>query len=87
MIGKSELPLLLRELNKLYQQALDKKFVIEDGVEDVHSQVEFLLTKELGDLGKKIHSGRSRNDQVLLDLKLFTRDAIKEIVESTSSLN
>jgi len=86
LIEKDELPVLLRELKKLYQLALDKKFVIEEGVEDVHSQVEFMLTKELGDLGKKIHSGRSRNDQVLLDLKLFTRDAIIEIVESTSSL-
>jgi len=86
LIEKNELPVLLRELKKLYQLASDKKFVIEEGVEDVHSQVEFLLTKELGDLGKKIHSGRSRNDQVLLDLKLFTRDAIKEIVDNTSSL-
>jgi argininosuccinate lyase len=86
LIEKKELPVLLQELKKLYRIATDKKFVIDEGVEDVHSQVEFLLTKELGDLGKKIHSGRSRNDQVLLDLKLFTRDAIKEIVESTSSL-
>lgn len=86
LIEKEELPLLLQELKKLYQLSVDGKFVIEDGVEDVHSQVEFLLTKELGDLGKKIHSGRSRNDQVLLDLKLFTREAIKEIVESTSSI-
>jgi argininosuccinate lyase len=86
LLEKQELPVLIQELKKLYQLALDKKFVIEEGVEDVHSQVEFLLTKELGDLGKKIHSGRSRNDQVLLDLKLFTRDAIREIVESTSSL-
>jgi len=86
LIGKYELPVLLQELKKLYQIAADKNFIIEEGVEDVHSQVEFLLTKELGDLGKKIHSGRSRNDQVLLDLKLFTRDAIKEIVESASSL-
>ena len=86
LIEKDELPVLLKELKKLYQFSIDKKFVIEEGVEDVHSQVEFLLTKELGDLGKKIHSGRSRNDQVLLDLKLFTRDAIKEIVESTSSI-
>ncbi|HSO86742.1 MAG TPA: argininosuccinate lyase [Draconibacterium sp.] len=85
LIEKNELPVLLQELKRLYQLALDKKFVIEEGVEDVHSQVEFMLTKELGDLGRKIHSGRSRNDQVLLDLKLFTRDAIKEIVESTSS--
>ena len=86
LIGKDELPVLLQELKKLYRIATDKKFVIDEGVEDVHSQVEFLLTKELGDLGKKIHSGRSRNDQVLLDLKLFTRDAIKEITESASSL-
>lgn len=84
LIQKNELPLLLTELKELYQIALEKKFVIDEDVEDVHSQVEFLLTKKLGDLGKKIHSGRSRNDQVLLDLKLFTRDAIREIVESTS---
>lgn len=86
LIGKNELPVLLRELKELYQLAIDKKFVIEQGVEDVHSQVEFILTHKVGDLGKKIHSGRSRNDQVLLDLKLFTRDSIREIVESTSSL-
>ena len=86
LLEKQELPVLLQELKKLYQIAIDKNFVIEEGVEDVHSQVEFMLTQELGDLGKKIHSGRSRNDQVLLDLKLFTRDAIREIVESTSSL-
>lgn len=85
LIEKEELSLLLHELKNLYQLAVDKRFVIDENVEDVHSQVEFLLTKKLGDLGKKIHSGRSRNDQVLLDLKLFTRDAIKEIVESTSS--
>ena len=86
LIEKEELPVLLAELKKLYQVAVDGNFVIEEGVEDVHSQVEFMLTQTLGDLGKKIHSGRSRNDQVLLDLKLFTRDAIKEIIESTSEL-
>ncbi|MEZ5105359.1 MAG: argininosuccinate lyase [Draconibacterium sp.] len=86
LIEKGELPVLLKELKKLYGKALNEDFVIEEGVEDVHSQVEFLLTKELGDLGKKIHSGRSRNDQVLLDVKLFTRHAIHEIVESTSAL-
>ena len=86
LIEKKELPILLSQLKKLYAEAEAGNFIIEDGIEDVHSQVEFLLTQELGDLGKKIHSGRSRNDQVLLDLKLFTRDAIKEIVESTSSL-
>lgn len=84
LIDKNELPVLLKKLKELYKRAMEGDFVIEDGVEDVHSQVEFLLTEELGDLGKKIHSGRSRNDQVLLDLKLFARGAIKEIVESTS---
>lgn len=86
LIEKKELPVLLEALKKLYKKSAAKNFVIEDGVEDVHSQVEFLLTQELGDLGKKIHSGRSRNDQVLLDLKLFTRDAIKEIVLATEKL-
>ncbi|HPE74556.1 MAG TPA: argininosuccinate lyase [Draconibacterium sp.] len=86
LIGKDELPVLMRELKKLYKIAINREFVIDEGVEDVHSQVEFMLTKELGDLGKKIHSGRSRNDQVLLDLKLFTRDAVKEIVESSSAI-
>lgn len=86
LINKEELPILLQELRELYLIAEKGNFIIEDGIEDVHSQVEFLLTQKLGDLGKKIHSGRSRNDQVLLDLKLFTRDAIQEIVESTSGL-
>jgi argininosuccinate lyase len=86
LIKKNELPVLLTELKRLYQKAIGNNFTIDKGVEDVHSQVEFLLTQELGELGKKIHSGRSRNDQVLLDLKLFTRDAIREIVEGTSSL-
>ncbi len=86
LIEKDELPVLLSALKNLYKTATNKKFAIDAGVEDVHSQVELLLTKELGDLGKKIHSGRSRNDQVLLDLKLFTRDAIREIVETASSL-
>ncbi len=86
LIQEDELPAILEQLKKLYSEAEAGNFIIEEGVEDVHSQVEFLLTQELGDLGKKIHSGRSRNDQVLLDLKLFTRDAIKEIVESTSDL-
>ena len=86
LIEKEELPILLKHLKELYSKAAKGDFEIEEGVEDVHSQVEFLLTKELGDLGKKIHSGRSRNDQVLLDLKLFTRDAIKEVVESATDL-
>lgn len=86
LIEKDELPLLLLELKKLYKAAQNGELVIEDGIEDIHSQVEYLLTEKLGDLGKKIHSGRSRNDQVLLDLKLFTRDAIQEVVENTSGI-
>ncbi|PIF06185.1 MAG: argininosuccinate lyase, partial [Draconibacterium sp.] len=82
----SERKNLLYELRKLYQQATEGEFVIEDGVEDVHSQVELMLTRLLGETGKKIHSGRSRNDQVLLDLKLFTRDALKQLVNSVSEL-
>lgn len=86
LIGKEELPVLLDALKSIYRKAEDGTFVIEDGVEDVHSQVELMLTRELGDLGKKIHSGRSRNDQVLLDLKLFTRTQLREIAELTESL-
>ena len=86
LIEKDELPVLLKELRRLYDEAGSGNFSIADGIEDVHSQVEFLLTQTLGDLGKKIHSGRSRNDQVLLDLKLFTREAIREITESTAAL-
>lgn len=86
LIKEEELPPLLSELKKLYHEAREGNFTIEEGIEDIHSQVELLLTQRLGDLGKKIHSGRSRNDQVLLDLKLFTREALREIVESTSSL-
>jgi len=86
LIEKEELPPLLVELKNLYQKAISGDFVIEKGVEDVHSQVEFLLTQKLGDLGKKIHSGRSRNDQILLDLKLFTREAIETTVKNLSEL-
>lgn len=78
LIEPDELPLLLNELKKIYQTIEAGTFEIEPGIEDVHSQVELILTRSLGDVGKKIHSGRSRNDQVLLDLKLFTRAAIKE---------
>ena len=73
LLDKEELPILLAELKNIYKIAEDGLFVIEEGVEDVHSQVELMLTRKLGDMGKKIHSGRSRNDQVLVDLKLFTR--------------
>lgn len=86
LLTKEELTILLAELKNIYAVADSGRFVIEDGVEDVHSQVELMLTRRLGDTGKKIHSGRSRNDQVLLDLKLFTRAQIQEIVELVSDL-
>lgn len=86
LLSKKELILLLRELKEIYKIAVDGKFVIEDGIEDVHSQVELMLTRKLGDVGKKIHSGRSRNDQVLVDLKLYTRDQIHMLVDSVSKL-
>ena len=86
LIGDDELPLLLAELRKIYAICEEGKFVIEDDIEDVHSQVELMLTRALGDMGKKIHSGRSRNDQVLVDLKLFTRAELKTVVEETKTL-
>lgn len=86
LLTKEELAVLLAELKNIYAVADSGRFVIEEGVEDVHSQVELMLTRRLGDTGKKIHSGRSRNDQVLLDLKLFTRAQIQEIVELVSGL-
>ena len=86
LLTKEELVQLLAELRNIYASAEKGEFVIEEGVEDVHSQVELMLTRRLGDIGKKIHSGRSRNDQVLLDLKLFTRTQIKEIAEAVEQL-
>lgn len=86
LIGDDELPVLLAELKKIYALAREGKFVIEDGIEDVHSQVELMLTRALGDMGKKIHSGRSRNDQVLVDLKLFARDKLREVAEAVRGL-
>ncbi len=86
LLTHSELEVLLKELRAIYTQAERGEFVIEEGVEDVHSQVELMLTRKLGDTGKKIHSGRSRNDQVLVDLKLFIRDQIREIATLTKSL-
>ena len=86
LLQLDELKLLLAELKNIYQMADNGKFVIEDGIEDVHSQVELMLTRKLGDIGKKIHSGRSRNDQVLVDLKLFTRAEIQKIVHLVEEL-
>jgi argininosuccinate lyase len=86
LLSMSELVELKSELIKIYQIIEQGAFQIEDGVEDVHSQIELMLTRRLGDVGKKIHSGRSRNDQVLLDLKLFTRYEIQKLVGSVNGL-
>ena len=86
LIGKDELPILLDELRQIYAQCERGEFVIEDDIEDVHSQVELLLTRKLGDMGKKIHSGRSRNDQVLVDLKLFTRHELMAVADEVKTL-
>lgn len=86
LLTADELQSLLAELKTIYAQAERGEFIIEEGVEDVHSQVELMLTRRLGDVGKKIHSGRSRNDQVLVDLKLFTRAEIKTIAEAVEQL-
>ncbi len=86
LLTAEELQTLLAALREIYKVADSGKFVIEDGIEDVHSQVELMLTRSLGDMGKKIHSGRSRNDQVLLDLKLFTRAQIQALVTAVTSL-
>ncbi|MFA5327226.1 MAG: argininosuccinate lyase [Prolixibacteraceae bacterium] len=86
LLTKSELGDLEKELVEIYRIIESGGFSIEAGVEDVHSQVELMLTRKLGDTGKKIHSGRSRNDQVLLDLKLFTRSEIQKLVEATNEL-
>jgi argininosuccinate lyase len=86
LLTELELESLTRELKVIYQEVEKEQFHIEAGVEDIHSQVEMLLTARLGEIGKKIHSGRSRNDQVLLDIKLFTRDAIATLTENTHGL-
>ncbi|MBI2271990.1 MAG: argininosuccinate lyase [Bacteroidetes bacterium] len=86
LLTKEELKKIEIELKKIYKQIKAGKFKIEDGVEDVHSQIELMLTQALGETGKKIHVGRSRNDQVLVDLKLFLRENIKEITDSVEEL-
>ena len=86
LLPKADLERLLPELRSLYSLASEGKFEIEPDVEDVHSQVELLLTRALGDIGKKVHTGRSRNDQVLVDLKLFTRARIEKTVRKVESL-
>lgn len=86
LLEADELQLLLAELKNIYRQAESEQFEIEEGVEDVHSQVELMLTRKLGDVGKKIHSGRSRNDQVLVDLKLFARAELEKTVTAVDEL-
>ncbi|RFS24854.1 argininosuccinate lyase [Chitinophaga silvatica] len=86
LLEAEELKILKQELRNIYQEILAGDFKLEDGVEDIHSQVELLLTRRLGEVGKKIHSGRSRNDQVLVDLKLFLRHELQEIVTEVLAL-
>ncbi len=86
MLTNEEKESLHAELRNIYGTIEKGEFVIEEGVEDVHSQVELILTRKLGDTGKKIHSGRSRNDQVLLDLKLFTRKELQDVCEAVKEL-
>ena len=86
LLGSDELPPLLAELKNIYMSCERGEFIIEEGIEDVHSQVELMLTRRLGDMGKKIHSGRSRNDQVLVDLKLFTRHELMDVAMAVKTL-
>ncbi len=87
LLTKPELEELTKELNRILEEViLPGDFEIEEGVEDVHSQIELMLTRRLGDVGKKVHSGRSRNDQVLVDIRLFLRDEIKELAKLTKKL-
>jgi len=82
LLRKEEADQLVKELKNIYASIHDSRFTIHDDVEDIHSQVELLLTQKLGDIGKKIHSARSRNDQVLVDIKLFLRNEMEELVKS-----
>ena len=82
LLTKDELKQLQAALKNIYQQIQKGEFKLQDDVEDIHSQVELILTEKLGDTGKKIHSARSRNDQVLVDLKLFLRNELEELVKN-----
>ncbi|TAH03593.1 MAG: argininosuccinate lyase [Sphingobacteriales bacterium] len=86
LLNADDLAAIQKELKNIYKEIENGSFIIEPNVEDVHSQIELLLTQRIGDAGKKIHSGRSRNDQVLVDLKLYMRVVIKEMVASTTEL-
>src|SRR5690625_5221218 len=85
LLSDEDLEKLTRELKKIYREIKDGRFTLEDDVEDIHSQVELLLTRRLGDAGKKIHSGRSRNDQVMVDVKLFLRDELEQLTGEVKS--
>ncbi len=86
LLTNEEVDVLVRELKLIYADTQKASFAIQPGIEDIHSQVEFLLTEKLGDIGKKIHSARSRNDQVLVDIKLFLRHEIRQLVLSIGRL-
>ena len=86
LLTADELSVLTRELQHIAADIEAGNFVIDDGIEDVHSEVEHLLTQRLGDMGKKIHAGRSRNDQVLVDLKLFYREQMRQLAENVQRL-
>lgn len=86
LLSADELKALTAALEEIHDSILKGEFVLEDDVEDIHSQVELLLTRKLGDMGKKIHSGRSRNDQVLVDVKLFLSDELKAVRDEVMTL-
>ncbi|SFD05174.1 argininosuccinate lyase [Chitinophaga sp. CF118] len=86
LLTAEELTVLQKELKQIYKEIQEGSFVLEESVEDIHSQVELLLTRRLGEVGKKIHSGRSRNDQVLVDLKLFLRSELQSLVQEVNVL-
>ena len=86
LITGEELEILEQALKEIFREVEAGNFRIEEGIEDVHSEIEYLLTQKCGEAGKKIHTGRSRNDQVLIDLKLFTRSALVEVLEGVEQL-
>jgi argininosuccinate lyase len=86
LLTKKELQDIRAGLKEILEQIRNGSFTIEEGIEDVHSQVELQLTRMIGDAGKRIHTGRSRNDQVLLDIKLYMRDQLKAVVRKSEEL-
>ncbi|HCL04862.1 MAG TPA: argininosuccinate lyase, partial [Chitinophagaceae bacterium] len=86
LLTKAEAVLVNKELRNIYRSIHDSRFTIHENIEDIHSQVEFMLTEKIGEAGKKIHSARSRNDQVLVDIKLFLRNEIRLLAEETGNL-